>query len=106
MFYLSTDDEDDGLSTSVIVAISVVVTFTITLVVSTLISIIVTRMCYKCQQEVNKKPKTDGAFENQFVLTNQNDSHAENPLYEDHGSSVALQSNPSYAGLTQAVKKQ
>jgi len=81
-----------------------VVTFIITLAITALISVIITRKCYKCQQLLNERVKTDNVFENnQFVLNQQDDCQVENPVY---GSRVQLKSNPSYHALNQVVKKQ
>ena len=50
------DKDDDGLSTGAAVAISVVVTFVMTLVATSLISVVITRMYYKCR--LNKTATT------------------------------------------------
>ena len=46
--------DDDDLSTGAVVAISVVVTFIITLAVTTLISVIITRMFYEHKNTIGQ----------------------------------------------------
>jgi len=78
-----------------------VVTFIITLAITALISVIITRKCYKRQQLHSERVKTDNVFENnQFVLNQQDNRQVEN------GSRVQMQSNPSYHTLSQVIEKQ
>ena len=82
------------------------VTFIITLIVTTLISVIITRLCYKRQQQLNNKATTDhdSVFENnEFVLNNRDQCEAGNPI---NRSSVELQSNPAYRTLNQVINNQ
>ena len=95
---LNTDcGSDDELSTGVVVAISIVVTFIITLVVTALISITATNMYYKYQYGVKKEVK----MYNKEVDTKQknvyDDCTIESTLYT---TPTIKMTNPTYGTST------
>ena len=81
------DDDDDALSTGVVVAISIVVTFIITLVVTALISIIITSLYYKCRYELKEKVKVD-------------DDKNVNTKQDPYGGNITMDTNPAYGTAT------
>ena len=88
---------DDELSTGIVVAISIVVTFIITLVVTALIGVIITSLYYK---HLFKKS----------VIRQESESHAltediksNDPAYATTRANIIMDTNPAY-GTTTTIK--
>ena len=88
---VSKSDDDDELSTGVVVAISIVVTFIITLVVTALISVIITSLYYKYGYELKEKVKVD-------------DDKNVNTKQDPYGGNITMDTNPAYGTTTTTIK--
>ena len=95
-------DEDDGLSTGAVVAISTAVTLIITLVVSVPVTIIITIMCYKqwCEQTEKSNNKNYSTGESsQFGLMGRDVKMDDNPAYattQVDKDTIKMDTNPAY----------
>ena len=98
---VSKSDDDDELSTGVVVAISIVVTFIITLVVTALITYIITSLFYKHQKSVGggSHALTEDIKSNDpaaYATTRVNVPMDTNPAYGT-ATTIKMDTNPAYA---------